>query len=173
MKYEIMKKPNSSFIFHLSSFSSGFTLIEIMLVVVIILIAAGITVPKFKGTFKSTQMTDATRSTVRIARYARSLAILKQETCTLSFESNRLNLVCGTNTTAPEASRKLPEDIQISSFENLADENRDSEGTRRVQFYPVGMNDGFKVTLNDGGDRRSTVVCNPISGKITVVEEGR
>lgn len=153
-------------------FSRGFTLIEVMLVVVIVLIAAGVAIPKLKGTFKSTQMTDATRSTVRIARYARSLAILKQDTCTLRFETNRLVLVCGTNSATPEASRKLPEDVQASSFENLA-EDKISDGTRSVQFYSAGMNDGFKVTLSTDEDHRATVVCNPISGKITVVEEGR
>lgn len=153
--------------------SQGFTLIEIMLVVVITLIAAGIVIPKFKGTFKSTQMTDATRSTVRIARYARSLSILKQEACTLSFESNRLALVCGTNTASPEAFRKLPKDIKITAFENLATEDGNADGSRSVTFYPVGMNDGFKVTLSADETRRSTVICNPISGKITVVEEGR
>ena len=156
-----------------SAIGNGFTLIEVMLVVVIILIAAGVVVPKFKGTFKSTQMTDATRSTVRIARYARSLAILQQEICTLRFETNRLALVCGTNSATPEASRKLPEDIKISSFENNAGADRDSAGNRTVQFYPVGMNDGFKVTYSADNDRRSTVVCNPISGKVTVLEEGR
>lgn len=164
---------NSTIINRPSSIANGFTLIEVMLVVVIILIAAGIAVPKFKGTFKSTQMTDATRSTVRIARYARSLAILKQEPCTLNFESNRLALVCGTNSANPEAARKLPEDITIASFENLADETGDSAGGRSVRFYPAGMNDGFKVTFSAGETRRSTVICNPISGKITVVEEGR
>lgn len=156
-----------------SSIANGFTLIEVMLVVVIILIAAGVVVPKFKGTFKSTQMTDATRSTVRIARYARSLAILQQEACTLRFETNRMTLVRGTNTASPEASRKLPEDIKISSFENLADENRHASEGRAVKFYPAGMNDGFKVTYSTDNDRRATVVCNPISGKVTVVEEGR
>ena len=167
-----MKKPHSSFIIHRLSFSRGFTLIEVMLVVVIILIAAGVAVPKFKGTFKSTQMTDATRSTVRIARYARSLSILKQEICTLRFEDTRLLLLSGTNSVTPEVSRKLPEDIKISSFENLA-ENKDPDGTRSVQFYPAGMNDGFKVTLSTDEDHHATVVCNPISGKVTVVEEGR
>jgi prepilin-type N-terminal cleavage/methylation domain-containing protein len=153
--------------------SCGFTLIEIMLVVVIILIAAGIAVPKFSGSFKSTQMTDATRSTVHIARYARSVSILKQEVCTLSFESNRLMLVCCTNRASPEASRKLPNDINISSFKNLANEDGNSDESRTVQFYPSGMNDGFNVTLGTDENRRATVVCNPISGKITVVEEGR
>ncbi len=168
------RKPNIPvFPYSNTPFSRGFTLIEVMLVVVIILIAAGVVVPKFKGSFKSTQMTDATRSTVRIARYARSLSILKQEPCTLRFEDTRLLLLCGTNSAEPEAFRKLPEDIKISSFENLAGTDRDSSGNRAVHFYPAGMNDGFKVTLSTDNDRRATVVCNPISGKITVVEEGR
>ena len=170
---EKRKSNTPVFQYSIIPFSRGFTLIEVMLVVVIILIAAGITVPKFKGTFKSTQMTDATRSTVRIARYARSLSILKQEPCTLRFETNRLMLVCGTNSATPEASRKLPEDIRISAFENLAEEGGASDGSRAVQFYPGGMNDGFKVTLSADETRRATIVCNPISGKITVVEEGR
>jgi len=165
-----VKKNHSSFIIHHSSF--GFTLIEVMLVVVIILIAAGVVVPKFKGTFKSAQMTDATRSTVRIARYARSVSILKQETCVLRFETNRMTLVCGTNSASPEAFRKIPEDITISAFENLADESGNAEG-RAVKFYPAGMNDGFKVTFAAGEYRHVTIVCNPISGKVTVVEEGR
>jgi prepilin-type N-terminal cleavage/methylation domain-containing protein len=150
-------------------YSRGFTLIEIMLVVVIILIAAGVAVPKFSGTFKSAQMTDATRSTIRIARYARSMSILKQETCTLRFETNRMTLVCGTNSAAPEASRKIPEDIIISSFENPADDSRNSGEGRAVKFYPAGMNDGFKITYAAGETRRATIVCNPVSGKVTVV----
>lgn len=154
-------------------FSRGFTLIEIMLVVVITLIVAGVVIPRFKGTFKSAQMTDATRSTIRIARYARSLSILQQADYTLRFDETRLILLCGTNSASPEASRKLPEDIKISAFENLAGTDRDSSGSRAVQFYANGMNDGFKITLSTEGDRRATVVCNPISGKITVVEEGR
>jgi general secretion pathway protein H len=165
-----MKNPHSSFIIHRSSV--GFTLIEVMLVVVIILIAAGVVVPKFKGTFKSTQMTDATRSTIRIARYARSVSILKQETCTLRFETNRIMLVCGTNSASPEASRKIPADIEIRSFKNLAEDENRTE-SRAVNFYAGGMNDGFEVTFAAGEDRRTTVVCNPISGKVTVVEEGR
>ncbi|MCC7299951.1 MAG: prepilin-type N-terminal cleavage/methylation domain-containing protein [Verrucomicrobia bacterium] len=168
-----MKKPLSYFIFHTSSFARGFTLIEVMLVVVITLIAAGVVIPKFKGTFKSTQMTDAVRSTVRMARYARSLSILQQETCTLRFEKNRMVLLRGTNVASPEASRKLPEDIKISSFENLADSKVSAGETNNVNFYAAGMNDGFKVTFSAGDDRHSTVICNPISGKTTVAEAGR
>ncbi|MGE4490136.1 MAG: GspH/FimT family protein [Kiritimatiellales bacterium] len=172
MKYENMKKPNSSFIFHLSSFASGFTLIEVLLVVVIILIATGISVPLFKGSFQATQMQDAVRSTLRMTRYARSMAIIKQDTCTLEFSDTRIavRLPGETNSTAG-ISRRLPDDIKISRFENQAEPDADEESGRNVRFYSSGMNDGFELTFSDTRDRRMTVTCNPITGK-TVVEDG-
>lgn len=167
-----MKKPHSSFIVHRSSLQ-GFTLIEILLVVVIILIATGVSVPLFRGTFKSAQMTDAVRATVRMARYARSMAILKQDDCTLRFKEGLLTLSCGeTNSAEPEVSRRLPDDIKISAFENQAQTRADSVGNRFVRYYPTGMNDGFKLTLSSENGRYTTVTCHPISGK-TTVEEGR
>ncbi len=168
-----MKKPHSSFIAHRSSFSRGFTLIEILLVVVIILIATTVAVPRFSGTLKSTQMTSAVRSTIRTARYARSMAILRQEICTLHFKEHQLDLSCGgTNSVEPQISRKLPDDIKISAFKNMTEQDRSPSADRIVHYYPTGMNDGFELTLGDGGSRRSTITCNPISGK-TTVEEGK
>lgn len=168
-----MKKPHSSFILHPSPFSCGFTLIEILLVLVIILIAAGVSVPLFRGTFQSTQMTDAVRSTVRMARYARSIAVIRQDVCTLCFKESLLTLSCGsggTNSIEPEISRRLPGDIRISHFENLAGTDEKREDSHTVRYYPTGMNDGFKLTLGDANDRRTRVICNPVTGKTTVEE---
>jgi type II secretion system protein H len=157
--------------------SRGFTLIEILLVVVIILIATTIAVPRFSGTLKSTQMTTAVRSTIRTARYARSMAILRQEICTLRFKEHQLELSCGepgngeTNSAGSQISRKLPDDIKIIAFENLAEQDRSPSADRIVRYYPTGMNDGFELTLSDGGARRSTITCNPISGKTTVEDD--
>jgi len=146
-----------------SSIVNGFTLIEIMLVVVIILIATAIATPVFRGTFKSTQMIDATRSTVRMARFARSLSILKQADCTLKFEDNKMVLSCA-DENEPDTVRRFPADIKISDFESpSADE-------RVVHYYSNGMNDGFELTLSDDKDRRRTIECHPISGKVTVDE---
>ena len=134
-----------------------------MLVVVIILIATAIATPVFRGTFKSTQMTDAVRSTVRMARFARSLAILKQSDCTLKFETDRMVLSCA-DENEPDTSRRFPADIKISDFESpSADE-------RVIHYYSNGMNDGFELTLSDDKDRRRIIECHPISGKVTVDE---
>lgn len=159
----------SSFRFHLSSFSRGFTLIEILLVVVIILIATAVAVPTFRGTFQSTQMRDASRSAVRMARYARSMAILKQTVCTFGVEDHQFRFSCsGGSNTAEVITRRLPDDIRVDRFETEAEQT----GTNRVvRFYPSGMNDGFELTLRDQKDRRTLITCDPVSGKVNVEEE--
>lgn len=140
-----------------------------MLVVVIILIATAIATPVFRGTFQSTQMTDAVRSTVRMARFARSMAILKQSDCTLTFEESQLVLTC-TDPTEPKTVRRFPGDIKISEFENKSEETTSSDGARTICYYANGMNDGFELTLSDDKDRRQTIECHPITGKVTVDE---
>lgn len=144
-----------------------------MLVVVIVLIAAGVAIPKFSGTFESYQLTDAIRSTVRMARYARTTAIIQQKPCALKFDDHQLVLLSGTNGMEPSTVRKIVESIQIDSFETLTENNQKNEELRKVNFYPAGMNDGFKLTLRTEKNQRATIVCNPISGKITVLEEGQ
>ncbi len=160
-----MKTPHSSLIIHRSSFPNGFTLIEIMLVVVIILIATAVSVPIFRGTFKSTQMTDAMRSTIRMARFARSMAILRQSDCTLKFEEDRMVLTCA-DPSEPETIRRFPAGIKISDFESPTEETEE----RTVHYYSNGMNDGFELTLTDSKDRHRIIECHPVTGKVTVDE---
>jgi len=135
-----------------------------MLVVVIILIVSGVAVPRLSGSFSSTRMKDAVRSTVRVTRYARSMAILNQADCTLSFATNRISLTTAKGTLA---ARRFSAEIKITEFENLADDNG---GERNVLYYSNGMNDGFELTLEDDKNRRTTIHCNPITGKVIVDE---
>ena len=144
--------------------SSGFTLIEIMLVVVIVLIATAIGIPTFRGTFKSTQMTDAVRSTIKVARFARSMSIIEQADCTLQFDKNQIKLTCDQETLA---TRRLPDDIKITAFEN---ENDKTAEKQTVHYYANGMNDGFTLTLSDNENRTKTLSCHPITGKVEVEE---
>ena len=144
--------------------SSGFTLVEIMLVVVIILIATSIAVPSFRGTFKSTQMTDAVRSTMKITRFARSISILKQTDCTLQFDENQIRLTCQQEILA---TRRIPDEIKLSDFENETDRSLE---TKTVHFYANGMNDGYTVTLSDPNNRSKTITCHSITGKVEVEE---
>jgi len=151
-----------------SAVINGFTLIEIMLVVVIMLIVAGVAVPMFSGTSGATQMTDAVRSTIRTARYARSMAILNQADCTLTFTTNRISL---TGSEGAMVDKRISDKIQMTEFENLTDDESDDGGSNTVLFYSSGMNDGFELTLSDDKNRSHTITCNPITGKVTVDDD--
>ena len=136
--------------------------------VVIILIATMIAIPVFRGTMKSAQMTDASRTAIRMARYARSMAILRQADCKLQFTDMHITLTCD-DPDEPGAKRNLPEAIVIDAFETQA-EGITSEKERFVYFYPSGMNDGFELTLMDAKQNKKTLICHPISGKVTIDE---
>ncbi|MFA5689387.1 MAG: prepilin-type N-terminal cleavage/methylation domain-containing protein [Kiritimatiellales bacterium] len=155
----------------------GFTLIEIILVVVVIGLAAGVAIPSFRGGLSSLQMRDAERTTIRLARYARSMSILKQSECVLEFTESRISMKCAGGTNENSAgetlTRKLPEHVTIELFQNTAQSTATSRRRRhdedkRVRFYPSGMNDGFKIIYSAGGGQRSEIICNPVTAKTTV-----
>lgn len=65
---------------------AAFSLIELLLVVAISLIAAGIAVPLFARSFKGSQLRGAARTVVMSAKYARSMSVLQQRQMALLFD---------------------------------------------------------------------------------------
>ena len=68
---------------------AGFTLIEVMLVVLIIAIVGGVVVPRFVRSFESVQRQVAARSIVAAGRYARGAAVLRQHDMAVCFDLRR------------------------------------------------------------------------------------
>jgi prepilin-type N-terminal cleavage/methylation domain-containing protein len=57
----------------------GFSLVEIMVVVVIMAIAAGVALPTFVGSFRGAKLRVAARTLTMASRYARSTAVLQSQ----------------------------------------------------------------------------------------------
>lgn len=66
---------------------AGFTLVEIMLVVVIVGIAATIGLPVFLRSLEGAKLRTSVRTVVMLHRFARSSAVLKQEHIALQFDT--------------------------------------------------------------------------------------
>ena len=63
----------------------GFTLVEILLVVMLIGLAAGLAVPNFSGSFSSLQLRETAENLGYLMRYAQSRAIIRRQPCRLEF----------------------------------------------------------------------------------------
>ncbi len=128
----------SKFNMHHSLFcgsSSGFTLIEIILVVVISLILLGVALPNFAHTYKGAKLRTAARTVDRMGRYARSTAIMREETMVLVLNHETMELYLGADTAASTTST------------NTADGELDQDVLKRLGYVEGNESSGDAVGI--------------------------
>lgn len=127
---------------------SAFTLIEILLVIVVIGIVAAIAMPSFVRSIQGQRLNTAARTLATVARYARSMAVLKQSDLHLTFNlaNGQVDLV-SSNTSMPSFSRTM-NGIRLQA---VAIEGGDpvTEGVCSVPFMRNGVCIPFAVTMVD------------------------
>ena len=86
---------------------------EVILVLVVMIIISGIALPHFAGTFKGTQLRTAARTVERMSKYARSMAIMREETMTVALNPDTMEIFLGgvQNATSDTADGELDQDI--------------------------------------------------------------
>ena len=74
---------------------AGFTLIEIILVAVVITIISGIAFPYFAGSYKGNKLRLSARTISRMARYARSMSIMREKPLTVVLNHETMEVYLG------------------------------------------------------------------------------
>ena len=140
---------------NLHSRKSGFTLIEMMVVVVVLSVLASLVVPNLVRAQEGQQKRDFEASLYRLASYAREKAIQEHKTISLSM-SDRSFVVNDVTDGGDENELRtlaMPEGVDTGSF---AAEGEDStSGDWKLRFYSDGSSDGGGVELNNDGRIRS------------------
>jgi prepilin-type N-terminal cleavage/methylation domain-containing protein len=72
-----------------SNTTSGFTLIEVILVLVVIVIIAGISLPNLSGSYGNAKLRSAASNIERLARYGRGMAILREQDLTMVIDTEK------------------------------------------------------------------------------------
>ncbi len=92
---------------------NGFTLIEVILVVVISLILLGISLPHFAHTYKGSKLRSAARTINRMARYASNMAIMRETTMTVVLDEETMEVYLGgaTQTSTDSADGELDQEV--------------------------------------------------------------
>lgn len=127
----------------LANRSSGFTLVEVILVVFIMAIIAGISTPFFAGATRGAKLKTAGRSISQAARYARFKAISSQQEMRLVIKPDTMELIVGSvgKSKNQESDGKVDLDI-LDRLGYLEDGNEDITTvvkTEARQFLPAGL----------------------------------
>ncbi|MEZ0325478.1 MAG: GspH/FimT family pseudopilin [Fimbriimonas sp.] len=142
----------------LPSKSRGFTLIEMMVVVVVLSVVASMIVPNLVRAQEGQRKRDFEASVFRLASYARERAIQEHKTISLSMSSR--SFVVNDETDREDdtelRSLEMPEGVDTGAFAAEGEDSTSSDW--RLRFYADGTSDGGGVELNNDGRIRSLEV---------------
>ena len=173
----------------------GITLLEILLVLVIIVIVAGITFPNISGSYGNTKLITVANNIERLSRYARGNAILREKNMTLVIDTEkrlifvgeknilidedseinnleiieRLGYISNTNLTVDvekEIFRSLPDGLKITYVEINQEQLSIDEIFYQIQFYSNGQCELFRIILSNNKTKSIEIYSDNVSGKV-------
>lgn len=139
----------------------GFTLVEILVVMVVMLLAYGLAPPLFSSGVSGTEMRAAARQLAAGLRKARSTAIsTRRETAlALDLEQRRFEL------SGDKRVYRLPAKVDLSLF--TAQSELSGEKTGSIRFYPDGSSTGGRITIA-GANRKYLVDVDWLTGRVVI-----
>jgi general secretion pathway protein H len=143
--------------------SSGVTLLELMIVLVLMALIAAVTIPIFGSGVSTTELRSAARELAAGLRLARGQAIAQRTEATLELD------VAARNFRVPPDPRvhALPTGIEIKLF--TAQRDLVSDKTGAIRFFPDGGSNGGRVTLA-AGERKYDVDVDWLTGRVAILE---
>ncbi len=123
--------------------SRGFTLIELIAVIVLLAIATAIVSVSFSKSLQSAQIRAASRDLVAALRYTRGQAIVKgrQEVLLMNLDDNSY--------TAPgKRAVKLPKDMTLEL--TTAEQEQTGANSGGIRFFPDGSSTGGHISVFQG-----------------------
>jgi general secretion pathway protein H len=142
---------------------AGFTLLEMLIVLALMAIIAGVVIPIFGTGVSTTELKRATREVAAGLRLARSQAIAQRSDSVLMLD------VAGRTFSVPPDPRvhSMPSGIELKLFTAQRDLVSDQVGA--VRFFPDGGSTGGRITLA-AGDRKFDVDIDWLTGRVAILE---
>ncbi len=156
--------------------ASGFTLIELILVLVLIGIIAGLTTPFVLSTLERMELRSGARQIAATLRYARSEAITLKTVFSFNAdtETGRYWLT-DEALTRSSVNQSLKPGLRLAH--RAADSSRIEDGLFSIRFYPGGNSSGGSVriekTTGKNADTFYEIDIDPITGSSRIVQKER
>lgn len=157
--------------------SRGFTLIELMVVMLLISIVLAVAIPRFDGGAFEDPVKKLSRWMINTVRTVRSAAIQKQKVQGLivDVDNNRLWVVDDDMSeeavaAASDKGMKLPDTIKIVDVQ-FPHQDSVTSGTTQIRFYPAGYSDQVLIHLETDHAERFTYLVEPLLPKVKFIEK--
>jgi len=155
---------------------AGFTLIELMVVMLLISIVLAVAIPRFEGGAFQDPVKKLSRWMINTVRSLRSAAIQKQKTQSLVIDlsNNRMWLVNEdmdeeAMAAAADNALALPAAIRFVDVQ-FPHQDAVTSGTTEVRFYPAGYADHALIHLETEDAQRFTYLVEPLLTKVKLIE---
>ena len=154
----------------------AFTLLEILVVLAVIVVAAGVIVPRMGRSLGRQELCEAAARFAHTARTVRALAVARQRMCAIQIDLDRgyYNVAIRSNQSglsrlqAVQASwlkaGRWPETVKIVGY-RTPDGSTSHAGKKQLKFFPDGSSSGASFRLTCGKDEYAVVV-HPHSGRV-------
>lgn len=172
----MFKKPGTSNIEHRTAVQAGFTLIEMVVVIVVISLVAVLVIPRLPSS-DATNLRDSARRLATVVRYLgdQSVTTKSQYRMRLDLADNSIGVTKMVNgeESVPDdpffARKILAEGVTIEDVE-VPRLGKLGEGSVTVDFGVAGLGDFIVVHLKGGKGNHFTVTALPYGGKVDVRE---
>jgi len=157
--------------------NNGFTLIEILLVIIIIGIVLGLAVPNFSKGYSRFQLDKTADDLLECSRWAQAMAIGQERAYALSFSEDHRSYGLVRAKINDEINGQINEDLDQDSFEPVkgalgrmhtipATVTLDAQD--RIEFYPDGTIDQATIELTSS-DKQIELSSTEVRGMMTKV----
>jgi len=156
----------------------GFSLFEMIVVLIIISLTTAMIVPQLAGTLMKMNAKTSAKKVAAALRYARSRAVAEKipYVSVFDLETNRMAVMDYRQWTEISASGKSFFGAETgANVYNLPDgvrferQSRDRELSFQIAFYPTGAGTGGDIVIADEQDRKYTVHTDFLTGAVELM----
>jgi prepilin-type N-terminal cleavage/methylation domain-containing protein len=155
----------------------GFTLIELMVVMLLISIVMAVIIPRFDGGPFQDPTKKLSRWMVNSIRHLRSTAIQKQKSQALVIDLNEQRMWMVSDgmseeelSAATEKAFKIDTSMQIVNVQ-FPDQEPISTGSAEIRFFPAGYSDRALIHLENDDAERFSYLLEPLLPKVKMFDQ--
>ncbi len=149
---------------------AGFTLLELLVVTLILMVLVGVSVPKFGRTFRHLQLQVFASDVAKLLTYANRRAVATGEVLRIHFDvDGRRYWLTRAQEASPEEKFERVSD-KFGRVASVPGSISIASSTREVTFYPDGRADRFDMFIFDDSQAGYRLVTDVRTGRVKLLE---